>query len=62
MLTRNTGLIGMHLCTAWLKVAIALYVVGAVVIPAGPGMVLFGTAEASERLLFPWAARAPDPF
>ncbi len=44
---------------AFFKVPLAF---GAVVILAALGMVLFGIVEAAERLLFPWAARAPDPF
>ena len=44
---------------AFFKVPLAF---GAVVILAALGMVLFGIVEAAERLLPPWAARAPDPF
>ena len=43
---------------AFFKVPLAY---GAVTILAGLGVVLFGIVEASERLQFPWAVRAPPP-
>ena len=43
---------------AFFKVPLAY---GAVTILAALGVLLFGIVEASERLLFPWAVRAPPP-